>query len=298
MSTSFYITSLNKTKLFVVETILVLSCLNLIFTNAQTTPIHRSHICSSENSTFAPNSTYQASLNTLLSSLSATAALGRNYSFQAAPQPAAPALFGSYLCRGDLEADACGACVATATNEAAERCPLRKEAVLWYDGCMVRYSNRSFSGRLDEAPMTVLVDEFNGTSRASLARATVDGALAREAARAPARFGTREVKVTPFQTIYSLVQCTPDLSSGQCEECLSDAMGMIRKCCEGKEGATILFPSCNFRYELFPFYNRTSVASRDSLQSTKRNKGTYLIVIDDELISMFMQLFFFVVIIC
>lgn len=79
-----------------------------------------------------------------------------------------------------------------------------------------------------------------------------------EAANGENKFRTKETKVLRVHTIYSLLQCTPDLSSEQCGKCLRAAIGMIPSCCDGKEGATILLPSCNVRYEMFPFYNQTS----------------------------------------
>ncbi|XP_028804668.1 cysteine-rich receptor-like protein kinase 27 [Neltuma alba] len=38
------------------------------------------------------------------------------------------------------------------------------------------------------------------------------------------------------QTIYSLAQCTPDLSNKDCDICLRGAISDISKCCDGKRG--------------------------------------------------------------
>ena len=56
------------------------------------------------------------------------------------------------------------------------------------------------------------------------------------------------------QTLYSLVQCTPDLSGTDCNNCLQDAIKILPSCCSGKQGGRIVFPSCNLRYELYQFY--------------------------------------------
>ncbi|XP_057442358.1 cysteine-rich receptor-like protein kinase 44 isoform X3 [Lotus japonicus] len=50
------------------------------------------------------------------------------------------------------------------------------------------------------------------------------------------------------------MQCTPDLSSLKCDECLSGAVGELPGCCDSKIGARVIRPSCNIRYETYPFY--------------------------------------------
>lgn len=224
--------------------------------------IHRSHFCSS--TTFFPNSPYQSNLNHLLLSLYSNAKVGKHFYQITAGDGPSTTLYGSYLCRGDVDADTCRGCLATATDEATERCPLRKEAVLWYDVCMIRYSNRSFFKVMDEKPSSTLVDPWNGTNeerfRKALKEALMSGFALSEASNGPKKFRTKETKVSAYQTIYSLLQCTPDLSSEQCRRCLGDAIGLIPSCCDEKEGATILFPSCNVRYEVFLFYNQTSTS--------------------------------------
>jgi hypothetical protein len=58
-----------------------------------------------------------------------------------------------------------------------------------------------------------------------------------------------------FQTIYALVQCTPDLSASECRDCLYNASGLIPKCCDARQGGRVIYPSCNFRYEIDRFYD-------------------------------------------
>ncbi|KAK9204220.1 hypothetical protein WN943_014478 [Citrus x changshan-huyou] len=58
-----------------------------------------------------------------------------------------------------------------------------------------------------------------------------------QAVNDPKRFGIRKANYTAFQTVYSLVQCTPDLSSRDCEVCLRGAIGELPSCCSGKQAA-------------------------------------------------------------
>uniref|UniRef100_A0A2N9F953 Gnk2-homologous domain-containing protein n=1 Tax=Fagus sylvatica TaxID=28930 RepID=A0A2N9F953_FAGSY len=68
------------------------------------------------------------------------------------------------------------------------------------------------------------------------------------------KFATKEANFSSSLTLYSLVQCTPDLSSFSCNKCIRGAVANLPYCCGGKQGAMILYPSCVVRYETYPFY--------------------------------------------
>ena len=57
------------------------------------------------------------------------------------------------------------------------------------------------------------------------------------------------------QTLYSLVQCTPDLFDQDCNDCLAGALGNILQCCGGKQGGRVITASCYFRFEVYLFYD-------------------------------------------
>ncbi|PON64539.1 Gnk2-like domain containing protein [Trema orientale] len=67
-----------------------------------------------------PNSIYQSNLNEVLRNLSFKANLGEKFY-----RIEVGAVFGSYLCRGDVNATMCKDCVAFATKDATEKCPDR-----------------------------------------------------------------------------------------------------------------------------------------------------------------------------
>ncbi|PNY15656.1 cysteine-rich receptor-like protein kinase [Trifolium pratense] len=62
-----------------------------------------------------------------------------------------------------------------------------------------------------------------------------------------------------FQTIYGLVQCTPDLSFQDCTSCLEDAIYEIPSCCNNKMGGRFFKPSCKIRFESSLFYDPPTV---------------------------------------
>ncbi|CAB4299681.1 unnamed protein product [Prunus armeniaca] len=221
---------------------------------------YRYHFCSNTTS-FTPNSTYEFNLNLLLSSLTsnATRELGF-YNTTAGSQDPNAAVYGSFLCRADLTSDACQVCVATAANETVQKyCPLRKVTIIWYDDCMLRYSNVSFFGNMDEAPSVSLwnVGNITDPNRFNKVLAeTINGLVpvAANMASGTKKFAAKKANFTAFQELYSLVQCTPDLSSTACDRCLIGAIALLPACCNGKQGGRVLYPSCNVRYEVYPFY--------------------------------------------
>jgi hypothetical protein len=69
------------------------------------------------------------------------------------------------------------------------------------------------------------------------------------------RYVTNSFKLNGKQTLYTLQQCTQDLSSDQCISCLQDMIGKaIPWLFLGSVGGRVIYPNCNLRFELFQFY--------------------------------------------
>jgi len=81
------------------------------------------------------------------------------------------------------------------------------------------------------------------------------------------KFSAKEEKFLDSVKVYSLAQCTPDLSTFDCNTCLQGAISSIGNCCNRKRGARALLPSCNFRYEFYPFYNVSAVSTQPKFTS-------------------------------
>ncbi|KAG2331412.1 hypothetical protein Bca52824_002592 [Brassica carinata] len=58
---------------------------------------------------------------------------------------------------------------------------------------------------------------------------------------------------TEFQNVYMMMQCTPDITSHDCKQCLGDCVKYFREQFRGKTGGMASFPSCLFRWDLYPF---------------------------------------------
>ncbi|XP_050288769.1 cysteine-rich receptor-like protein kinase 10 [Quercus robur] len=251
--------------------ILFLSILTFLSLTAHAAdPVHLYTVC--ENTTFsADNSIYQSNLNSLLSSFSSNA----NVDFYATTKGGntSDPVFGLSNCRGDVTRQLCRECVEAAVKELTSKCSREKVAVTWYDESFLRYSNRSFLTTVDERPMFGLLntqnvtdqDKFNQLVNTSMIALLTD--LAREisdVSTGAKKFGTRQVNISAFQTLYNLLQCTPDLSGADCYSCLLDAINLVPWCCGGKQGGRIVFPSCNIRYELYPFYRMATTTPQPS----------------------------------
>uniref|UniRef100_A0A7N2R5L6 Cysteine-rich receptor-like protein kinase 10 n=1 Tax=Quercus lobata TaxID=97700 RepID=A0A7N2R5L6_QUELO len=232
---------------------------------------YRYHFCS--NQTFSPNSTYRSNLNRLLSFLNTNSTREAGFYNTTVGQTQTPenTVYGLFLCRGDLATIECQDCVSTSTKEIVQLyCPEEKEAVIWYDECMLRYSNRSFFSIMEDEPSKILwnlLDITEPNRFIQLAEKTLSDLVPGAAANALSgakRFGTKETKFTDSQTLYNLVQCLPDLSSFDCNRCLREAITNLSTAFRGKRGGRVLNPSCNVRYEVFAFYHPAIAAQRAS----------------------------------
>ncbi|CAM8998630.1 unnamed protein product [Rhodiola kirilowii] len=205
---------------------------------------------------YTSNSIYQNNLNTLLSSLSSNNDI--NYGFYNFSEGEGTDRVNAIaLCRGDISQTACRRCVNFSTTYLPKRCPTQKEALVWYDNCMLRYSNnpifRTWEG------YTFFMWNENNVSDANLFSQALDGLLSdlREKASmgdSRVKFAIGNTNYTNFTRIYGLVQCTPDLTEVQCSDCLRSSFGHIKEAFPGKRGGRVIGPSCNFRYEINQFY--------------------------------------------
>ncbi|KAK4588155.1 hypothetical protein RGQ29_019232 [Quercus rubra] len=221
-------------------------------TEAVATYVH--HKCPN-TTTFTTNSTYQSNLNNLLTYLSSNAT--RNVEFyNATAGNSVDTVYGLFLCRGDLPADTCQICIADATKDIVQRCPTERVAVGWYDECMLHYSDQYFFGSMVIDPYRILSNPQNISDQTrfdQLVRATMSGLASGiiNLSTGAKKFGTKQANFTALKNVYTLVQCTPDLSGYDCTSCLRLA---IQKLPSGNKGGRVLFPSCIARFEIYPFY--------------------------------------------
>ncbi|KAI9198530.1 hypothetical protein LWI28_017485 [Acer negundo] len=248
--------------------LLSLSSSLLTFTIAAD-PTYLYHVCSKFN--FTRNSTYQSNLNLLLSSLPSNA--NRSDGFSNATVGQDPnRVYGLFQCRGDVTTATCKDCVAFASTDLAQRCPAQKRAVIWYDECLVHYSDSYIFSTAASSPSVRMWNTNNVTTEPSRFHELVLGLMNKattEAVNDPKKFATIKGNSTTSQPLYVLVQCTQDLSNTNCSRCLQEAIANLPN--ESIGGRT-LTPSCNCRYELYLFYNENlSLSSPPPAPAPKRS---------------------------
>ncbi|TQE00034.1 hypothetical protein C1H46_014412 [Malus baccata] len=241
--------------------LLIISVFTLLSCPTSTEADYLTQVCPN-TTTFTPNSTFQSNLNRLLSTLSSNANHSTGF-YNATVQSTNNAVYGLFLCRGDVVGtDACETCVATATAKAPQLCSLNKQVVIWYDDCMLRYSNESFFSTAPELTPLYMWDMDNATdqTRFNQVVAASMNEVATEAANDADKFATKEENVSDLIHLYSLGQCTQDLSATDCDRCLRVAIAEWGNCCSGKRAVRLLHPSCNVRYATYPFYAQNDTA--------------------------------------
>ncbi|XVF40649.1 hypothetical protein PTKIN_Ptkin01aG0131100 [Pterospermum kingtungense] len=220
------------------------------------------YFCIDTSGNFTRNSTYETDLNSLVSSFSSSN-IANDYGFyNMSYGEGSNRVNSTALCRGDVNSGDCISCINNATTELRSLCPNQKEAIIWYDYCMFRYTNHPIFGVYEEDPSFYMwnvnnvtdVDAFNKTL-ATLLHNLRNNASSGTSLR---KFATGSAQVTAFQTVYALVQCTPDLTQIECSTCLNESIAFIPECCDRKQGGRVIGPSCNFRFEIERFYHLTT----------------------------------------
>ncbi|KAJ6292243.1 hypothetical protein OIU78_024421 [Salix suchowensis] len=225
---------------------------------------------------YTTNSTYHANLNKLLTSIYTNTEINNGfYNFSYGED--ADTVYSIALCRLDIPPDDCRSCIRNASDSLVRNCPNFVEAIGGLDNCMVRYANRSIFDRMEQGPYFWVYDvRFNVSDVVGFNqfRMTLLGRLSDQAAAGDSRYKYAWGQIADdrnFQKIYALVQCTPDLSSSACRDCLYNASGLIPQCCNARPGGRVIYPSCNFRYEIDRFYDPSTISIPPPPDSTSTN---------------------------
>ncbi|XP_026432812.1 cysteine-rich receptor-like protein kinase 10 [Papaver somniferum] len=231
------------------------------YTTAQ--PDYVYHFCLGEN--YTTNSRFQTNLNLLLPSLSlAETSIINNAYYNNTVGESADTIYESLQRRPDVTFGDCQSCVEMANQEIKGRCPNSKQAIIWYEVCMLRYSNQYYFNIMQESPAVYLFNT-NNVSNPDKFNPILDDLmndLVKEATSSSStNFATLGKHFDDFGKVYGLVQCTADMPSNTCNRCLLGAISEIPNCCDGKRGGRVIRPSCNFRYEVYPFMGHINTPS-------------------------------------
>ncbi|KAL0712021.1 hypothetical protein Bca4012_018999 [Brassica carinata] len=172
------------------------------------------------------------------------------------------------LCARGYEQRDCSSCVEKLTLETQTNCGSIMDSFIWGSDvgqrvfCVVRSSNHSF-GNLELSPpvigaslnhfaqpinMTLFMQQWEYTVNKTLKAATKA-----DTSSVHKYYSAVHAEFTEFQNVYMMMQCTPDITSHDCKQCLGDCVKYFREQFRGKTGGMASFPSCLFRWDLYPF---------------------------------------------
>ncbi|KAI3986575.1 hypothetical protein MKX01_014113, partial [Papaver californicum] len=229
----------------------------LIIQHTAAQPEYVYHFCLGSN--YTTNSTFQKNLNILLPSISsANTSTARNGYYNATAGRNPDTVYGSLQCRGDVTSQDCQICAEAAAKEIITdaTCPKSKQAIIWYDACMLRYSNQYYFNLMQDSPTVYLcnVNNVTDTDRFNPILGDLMNGLVKNATLiGSSNFATADTSFDDFRRVYGLVL--------SCERCLVGAIAELPNCCVGKQGGRVIRPSCNFRYEVYPFARPTAPPS-------------------------------------
>ncbi|KAK9714891.1 hypothetical protein RND81_06G128300 [Saponaria officinalis] len=166
-------------------------------------------------------------------------------------------VYGLYQCREDLSLDNCNRCIQDALDEIQNVCPSYFEAIVWYQECMLRYSNRSIFSKVETSPSyeesnTSHVSNYANFS--SVLESSIDSLINYTASSTPLHIAASENMVTSTEKLYCFAQCTPDLDISGCGACLRRALTQVLNCCSEITEAMVFLPSCQLRYDNISFW--------------------------------------------
>ncbi|XP_010439191.1 PREDICTED: cysteine-rich receptor-like protein kinase 11 [Camelina sativa] len=227
-------------------------------------------ICVNTAGTFRPNSTYDSNRRLILSSLASNVTARDNFFYTSSIGQEQDRVYVTSLCIPGAESKDCSDCITEGVTELIKNCPNQTEAFSWPETetlCMVRYANRSFTGSMELEPhtlrwntgnVTINMSEFDRIWDSFMLRMIDSASSGRNGASSSSSsnkyYAADVTSLTTFQRVYALMECTPDLSPGNCDACLRASVRRYQECCRGNQGSVVLRPSCFFRWELYPFF--------------------------------------------
>ncbi|KAL0727241.1 hypothetical protein Bca4012_023334 [Brassica carinata] len=230
---------------------------------------------------FNRNSTFNKNRLLLLSSLPSNVTAQTSFFYNSSLGQDRDRIYAVAMCIPDTETEDCSNCVKTTSDGLIKTCPNSTEAFHWSGDettlCFVRYSTRSFIGSPDMDPRQILpnatdirsnLTDFYGIWQDLMLR-MVDSASSRhyEAETRP----LTNTSSGDRMMIYTIMQCTSDVSNAECNTCLRNSVGDYQNCCRGKQGGFVTRPNCIFRWEFYPFYGafrNTSPPAMKDVSST------------------------------
>ncbi|XP_065879074.1 cysteine-rich repeat secretory protein 38-like [Euphorbia lathyris] len=274
--------------MFKFKLIIFFSISSVILSDADRNEILGFQCSVSENATL--DNEYQINLRNLMNSLAGNNPTQAGF-FTATSGKGSGKIYGLTQCRADVSASDCAACIKNSTNSAAATCSGSKNVTVWLRWCLLRYSNTSFFGVLDESAMAT-ANETNIDDPYVVYEGTkFMNELASTAPKMPLMFQTAVLDVGRFGKRYGMCQCSRDLGRRNCGSCLGSLLQSFRISIGNKRGWEIYGSSCSLWYHDFQFYFNYSIPSNSGYGKFIYHQGGVIGILIPRLVFYFITLY-------
>ncbi|XP_021739455.1 cysteine-rich receptor-like protein kinase 26 [Chenopodium quinoa] len=143
-------------------------CLNCVSSTTEGTKefiVRKDYICDDTKGTYTSNGTFSSNLKLAFSNLT-TLSSSRIFSNITIGSDAADNVYALYDCRNDISLDLCHRCIEDAIKSILDLCNDQpKEAIVFYEECMLRYANRMIFSTMELTPNYTNCDLVYYTNR-------------------------------------------------------------------------------------------------------------------------------------
>lgn len=187
-------------------------------------------------------SPYNSNVESLFASLANAAAISSYESFTCTAASAANPAYGLFQCRTDLAVSDCASCVRSAIDQLSSLCPAATGAAVQLKGCLVRYADDAFLGKLE----TNLLYRKCGAPTSDASSASLLDM--RDAAFDDLSSGGGSYRVGAAGRVRALAQCVGDQSGKQCGDCVAAALAELKDACGAADGGDAYLGKCYASY--------------------------------------------------
>ncbi|KAI4312384.1 hypothetical protein MLD38_037195 [Melastoma candidum] len=199
---------------------------------------------------YPQESNYSSNLRRLLQRVYEKGWISFFYNFTEGDPP--DTVYGHFLCRPDVPADVCLSCIDFGSSYVLTVCSGRKEAIIWYDECLLRYSNRSFFSFMESAPSNKSsikaessYPDVVGTNSAHLLNNVTELVIASDFF-----YAASNLIMSSSIELHVRAQCTPDLTRPDCRNCLEVATRDFEMFAIN-QFSQVNLPSCYAQYKIY-----------------------------------------------
>ncbi|AET02524.2 salt stress response/antifungal domain protein [Medicago truncatula] len=248
----------------------------MILTTAQS-PFYMYSVC--ENSTQKIlNASYQSNVNNFLSwttSDSAKQTVSNHNTIVSNNNNDHDTVYGFYDCRGDITGSFCQFCINTVVRDIAKYCPNSVSAMIWYDLCIMGYTNQNPSGRVIVTPSWNVTGSKIVKDSTELAKSenNMMSLIRKVTTEGNPNWAMGEFNWSDTEKRYGMVQCNRDLSKDGCRQCLEAMLDRVPQCCGTKVGWVVVSPSCGMKIDDYNFYGQQT-GSPSPLPNPGKQEGS------------------------